>query len=518
MDLNFPKPKDPDPNSIVLCNGDNRTGHVLDEPQQPSLDLGVGSAQSSSSSSSTLASFVNNSNNTNNGTTNSTCTHPEILNGPTKPTSSTSSTIIDENEDEHCVYTYKGGSNRSLADLPASFFEFDSSLEWTGTNTNNNNSCGSNNGSTGSSIGTCNNPSSSSSNLSNSTAAMSSSSAGSSAALSNGYHLGRSGASPENMHQQNNNNLYSPDMDFLEMDFDPGLPGDDDEIMEEATDDGATGSRNLYNFSDTSTATRLATSTAAAPTSKTSPEDIAIDSTDSAVPNSSRFAMLSRPGGPEPSTSVSTSNTVPETYQQQQQSPQVTPASASTSSRNSAQVESPTSSSFRNEPGSSRSILPAASTPPSGSATTSSGSAIRPQQPTISSSSPISSSSQSQSQSQRVPPQLNLSSRLVKSNTLPKMGSNSTPTLAACFNISPTAGGTSTAVTTPSSSSSAKSVGSGIHHGNFTPTLRTTGLSYSVPLMDTDHQKLQEHYKAVLLTKMPVSFVLYLVCPLIHCD
>lgn len=123
--------------------------------------------------------------------------------------SETNNNNSEEDMDDYCVYTYKGDSRRSerLADLPSSFFEFCSpssapegqprlsplSLQGQETDSSSggisaNSSCGGRPVANGSN-------------------------------LVNGSGGSRTG---------NNNELYSPDMDFLEMDFDPGGTGDGD--------------------------------------------------------------------------------------------------------------------------------------------------------------------------------------------------------------------------------------------------------------------------------------------------
>jgi len=130
----------------------------------------------------------------------------------------------DSSMDDYCVYTYKGDSRRSerLADLPSSFFEFCSAssaaegqpglspLSLDGSYTHTGDSSG----------GTV----------------RSSHCVSSVRAISNGssvnHHVNGGGSS----RRGNNNELYSPDMDFLEMDFDPGGAGESCDNLDEFQD------------------------------------------------------------------------------------------------------------------------------------------------------------------------------------------------------------------------------------------------------------------------------------------
>jgi hypothetical protein len=131
----------------------------------------------------------------------------------------------DETEDEYCVYTYKG-DQRGVADLPSSFFKFDQAdSSHTSSSTNEDSGCTSSGLPLSLRLGA------------NGLEAHSSSGTTHHHKVNGGGIVTISGNPVNGIRPPGNANgdAFSPDMDFLEMDFDPGGPGEDED--EEAGDE-----------------------------------------------------------------------------------------------------------------------------------------------------------------------------------------------------------------------------------------------------------------------------------------
>lgn len=156
-----------------------------------------------------------------------------------KPTGETEISNDEDVDDDYCVYTYKGDS-RGVADLPSSFFVFDQGDSLSSTDENSMPPCATM-------------PMNRRLGYNGNEAFSRSSSATTHHHTRNGSMITVSGSHVHvNGSRPPATDLFSPDMDFLEMDFDPGGPGEDEDLVTSKHEDenmtGAPGIPELIRF------------------------------------------------------------------------------------------------------------------------------------------------------------------------------------------------------------------------------------------------------------------------------